>query len=261
MAVPSISQRYKVDVGLVGQTINNNNATGAYYKMSGYNKAAAIVIDGASAVNKTTKVEFLQATDAAGTGAKVVKQSNASTGTESSATSVAAAAKLSAVTECTVALSSAGNGETLTITDTDGTDYVFTGHTNTTTASKREFAVDGTDTQDCTALVGLINHATYGVPGITAVDGGSGTMTLKVSDNGEGTFSVATSAVAHFVPAITKQVLISEVDVNDLDLAGGFYWLAVKVTKAGNGIVAATLIRENCNYGPVEQAVAASTLI
>lgn len=260
MARPKLNERLKVDVGLIPQTINNNNATGDYYDVRGWEKIRAIVMDGASVVNKTTKVEFLQATDAAGTGAKVVKQSNASTGTESSATSVAAAAKLSAVTECTVALSSAGNGETLTITDTDGTDYVFTGHTDTTTASKREFAVDGNDTQDCTALVGLINHATYGVPGITAVDGGAGAMTLKVSDKGEGTFSVATSTVTHFVPAITKQVLISEVDVLDLDLSGGFYYVAVKITKAGNGIVGAVLERTHAQRLP-EQAAAASTVL
>jgi hypothetical protein len=91
MAVPAISERYKIDLGLVGQTINNSNVTGPYFPVAGYKKFLAICIDGASALNKTTQIEWLQATDISGNGAKVVKQSNASAGTESKAVSVAAA--------------------------------------------------------------------------------------------------------------------------------------------------------------------------
>ena len=260
MARPKLNERLKVDVGLIPQTINNNNATGDYYDVRGWEKIRAIVMDGASAVNKTTKVEFLQATDAAGTGAKVVKQSNSSTGTESSASNTAAATKLTDVTACTVTLSSAGNGETLTITDTDGTDYVFTAHTDTTDKTKRQFKIDGTDAQDATVLYGILTDATYGVPGLSFVDSTSGAITITVKDGGEGTFSVATSAVTHFVPAITQQMLVSEIDVLDLDLSGGFYYVAVKITKAGNGIVGAVLERTHAQRLP-EQAAAASTVL
>lgn len=255
MAIPKISERAKIDIGLIGTTLSNANATGDYYDMRGYRKAIAICLDGASAVNKTTKVEFLQATAKAGTNAKVVKQSNSSTGTESSATNTAAAAALSDVTECTLTLSSAANGETVTING-----LVFTAHTNTTTASKREFKIDGTDAQDATALAGLINNATYGVPGVTCVDGGDGALTLTATEAGGLVIDVSTDAVTHIIPAITKQVIISEIDIGDMDHAGGFYWLAVKVTKAGNGIVAVTLIREPSDYVPV-QAVAAATVL
>lgn len=260
MAVPKITERRKFDIGLIPQTINNSNVTGDYYDMRGYTKALAVVLDGASVVNKTTKVEFIQATAAAGTGAKVVKQDNSSTGTESSATSTAAAAKITDVTEATLTLSSAANGETVTITDVDGTEYVFTAHTDTTTAADREFAIDGTDAQDATALYGLLIDGTYGVPGLAFVDGGSGAITVKVADKGAGTFSIETDAVTHFIPAITKQALYSEVDIADMDVAGGFYFLAVKVTKAGNGIVGATLVREGA-YNPPDQAAAAGTVL
>lgn len=260
MAVPKITERRKLDVGLKPQTINNSNATGDYYDMRGWTKAAAYVIDGASVVNKSTKVEFLQATDDAGTGAKVVYKDDSSALAESYALSTAAAAKLTDVTECTLALSSAANGETVTITDTDGTEYVFTAHTDTTTAASREFSIAGTDAQDATALYGLLTHATYGVPGLTFVDGGAGTLTIRVKDAGEGTFSVETDAVTHFVPAITQQALYSEIDEADLDLADGFFFVAVKVTKAGNGIVGAMLVREGA-YNPPDQAVAAGTCL
>lgn len=260
MATHKITERIKADVGLIGQTINNSNATGPYYDMRGWRKAAAVCIDGANVVNKVTKLEFLQATAAAGTGAKAVKQANSSTGTESSASNTAAATKLSNVTKATVTLTSAANGEKLTITDTDGTDYVYTAHTDTTTAASRQFKIDGTDAQDATALYGLLTHATYGVPGLSFADSTSGAITITVKDAGEGTFSVATSAVTHLIPAIVEQVLVSEVDVGDMDLAGGFYWLAVKVTKAGNGVVGATLLREKGDYPP-EIAAAESTVL
>lgn len=253
MAVPAISQRYKVDLGLVGQTVNNNNVTGAYLPMAGFKKAIAICADGASAVNKATVVEWLQATAVAGTGAKVVKQNNASAGTESSATTVAAAAALTQVTECTVTLSSAANGETLTING-----IVFTAHTDTTTAAERKFKVDGTDAQDAAALVTLINHATYGVPGVTA-EASNAVVTLTRTVPGTGTITVSTNAVTHFVPAITKQVLYSEIDIDDMDIAGGFVYVAPKVTKAGNGTVAVVVLREVGAYGPAAQAVAAGT--
>ncbi len=260
MAIAKISERLKFDVGLIGQTINNSNATGPYYDMRGWTKAALVCLDGASIVNKVTKVEFLQATDDAGTGAKVVKQSNSSTGTESSASNTAAAAKLSNVTKATITLSSAANGETLTITDTDGTDYVFTAHTDTTTKANREFKIDGTDAQDATALYGCLTDATYGVPGLSFADSTSGVITVTVADDGEGTFSVETDAVTHMVPAIVEQLLYSEIDVGDLDLSGGFYYVACKVTKAGNGIVGATLIRQTGDFPP-EQAAAAGTCL
>jgi hypothetical protein len=260
MAIAKISERLKFDVGLVGQTINNSNATGPYYDMRGWSKAALVCIDGANVVSKVTKVEFLQATAAAGTGAKVVKQGNSSTGTESSASNTAAATKLSNVTKATVTLSSAANSETLTITDTDGTDYVFTAHTNTTDKTKRQFKIDGTDAQDATVLYGILTDADYGVPGLSFSDDTSGVITITVKDAGEGTFSVSTNAVTHLIPAMVEQVLYSEIDVGDLDLSGGFYWVACKVTKAGTGIVGATLIRQTGDFPP-DQAAAAGTCL
>lgn len=255
MARPKLSERVKWDIGLIPQTINNNNVTGDYFDVRGYQKLVAICIDGANAVNKATQVEFIQATAAAGTGAKVVKQSNDSSGTESKAVGTVAATKLTNVTEATVTCSSAANADTLKVNG-----ITFTAHTNTTTASSRQFSIAGTDAQDATELHGLINHATYGVPNVTSVDGGSGTLTLKTTKKGTGTLTLEASDITHTVLAITQQILVAEIDVQDLDLAGGFYWVAVKVTKAGNGIVGAVLARVTNDY-PKAQQTAAYTLI
>jgi hypothetical protein len=57
----------------------------------------------------------------------------------------------------------------------------FTAHTNTTTKSTKTFSIAGTDAQDAAEFVSCVNDATYGAPGVTAVDHGNGTVTL-VSD-------------------------------------------------------------------------------
>jgi len=254
MATQKLSERRKFDIGLIPQTISNSNKTGAYYDMRGWRKAMAICIDGASAINKATQVEFLQATDAAATGAKVVKQGNATTGTESAALAVVAATAAADVTEATIAFGTVLNATTITING-----LVFTAHTDTTTAADREFSISGDDTADAAAFATLVNHATYGVPGVTAV-AVTGTVTLSATDAGETSIDVSTSAIATAVIAVTKQMLYCEVDTGDMDIDGGFYWLAVKVTKAGNGIVGAVLVREPADY-PHAQVAAAGTVL
>jgi len=62
-----------------------------------------------------------------------------------------------------ITLASVVNGDTVTIGGVE-----FTAHTDTTTPADREFAIDGTDTEDAVELVSLINNATYGVTGVTA---------------------------------------------------------------------------------------------
>ncbi len=260
MARPKLTERLKVDVGVIPQTINNNNVTGPYYDMRGYEKAVLVCLDGASAVNKVTKVEFIQATNSAGTGAKVVKASNVSTATESAAANTAAAAKLSNVTAATITLSTMANTETLTVTAPNGVNYVFTAHTDTTTKASRQFSIAGTDAQDATALYGCLTDAAYGVPGLSFVDGGTGTLTVTLAKAGAGVFSLATNAIGHCVLATTQQVLVSEIDVGDLDIAGGFYWVAGKITKAGNGVVGATLLRTKSDYVTRQQTAAATVI-
>ena len=256
MAIPAISQRYKIDLGLVSTSVSNTAATGSYFDMAGFRKALAICTDGASAVNKTTQIEWIQASDLAGTGAKPVKQSNISTGTESKAVSVAAATGFTGATECTLTLGTMLNGTSVTING-----LVFTAHTDKTTANLRQFKIDGDDSADAAALAGLINDATYGVPGVTAT-ADSAVITLKATSPGETLITISTTlAATTCVPAITKQILYSEIDIDDLDIAGGFQYVAPKVTKTGNGYVSVVVVREVGDYGPAAQYVAAGTKI
>jgi len=257
MAVPGISQRYKIDLGLVGQTVNASSVTGPYFPVAGYRKFCAICIDGASVLNKTTQVEWLQATAIGGTGAKVVKQANSSTGTESAALTTAAAKKITKATEITIDPTSAANGDTITING-----VTFTAHTDTTTAAKREFAINGTDAQDATALYGLLIDATYGITGlgIAVTDDSAGLLTLRALGD-ETTLTVEVSDATKLKIDITKQILYSEIDIGDLDIAGGFVYVAPKVTKAGNGIVSVVVLREVGDYGPAGQQVAAGVYI
>ncbi len=103
----------------------------------------------------------------------------------------------------------------------------FTAHTDTTTAANREFKIDGTDAQDATALYGLLTNATYGITGlgIAVTDDTAGTLTLRALGD-ETTLTVTTSNATRLPIAITKQILYSEIGVEDLDIAGGFVYVA-----------------------------------
>jgi len=92
------------------------------------------------------------------------------------------------ITSQTLTLATVLNGESVTING-----LTFTGHADTTTPANREFAIDGTDTQDAAELAGLINDATYGVPGATAT-AASDVVTVTADDPQTTTISVTNPA-------------------------------------------------------------------
>jgi hypothetical protein len=238
----SMIKRAKVDIGLVGQVINNTNVTGKYFCMNNYRKALAILSIGAMAVDKTAKVEFLQATDAAGTSAKAV------TGAEATLTAN------TGVTVATLTLATVLNTQAVTING-----LVFTAHTDTTTAASRQFKIDGDDTADAAALAGLINHATYGVPGVTATSA-LGVVTLTATDPGEALITIADPA-ATITPATLQAQAYAEIDVSQLDIAGGFNYVAPKVTTTSTaGVCAVTLLRGDGRFEPTQKFAAGKVL-
>ncbi len=220
-----LSEISKFDIGLVPQTLNNSNATGAYYPMRDFRRALARLDAGAMAVSKSTKIELLQAQDAAGTGAKPLVPAVEST--------ISANAS---VVELTIALATVLAAEAVTING-----VTFTAHATVTSPASREFKIDGNDTADAAALAGLINNSTYGVAGVTA-SASSGTITLKSTRPGETLFS-ASSAASTFTIATTKHETLIECSHFDLDHENGFDWVACKVTTTGNTPVSATLAR------------------
>lgn len=242
-----ISEQVKIDIGLVAQALNNTNATGKYHKLQGFRKALAILSGGAMAATKTTKIELLQASDAAGTAAKAIP-----------AAAQQAHALITAnalVTELTVTLATFLATGTITING-----LVFTAHATVTTVANREFKIDGTDTQDAVELCLCINDATYGVPGVTASNA-AGVVTLIATDPGEVVITAASSPDdATVVKATLKAQAFVEIDTSHLDKKLGFDFVAVKVTTTANGVVAAVLLRGNARFTPA-QKVGASAVI
>lgn len=227
-----LNEEVKFDMGLVPQTLNNSNATGQYFSMRDFRRACAVSTAGAAAATKTTKVEFLQATDAAGTGAKamtVAKEKTVTANTD--------------VLELTVALASVLSGDAITING-----LVFTADVSTNYAT-RKFSISGTDTQDADELLACILHETYGCPGLTGSNA-TGTLTLKAARPGEVLVS-ASSLAATFTIATTKHFAYVELDGYDLDKANGFQWVACKVTTTGNTPVSVALLR----YGAHEVSI------
>lgn len=236
-----ISRRHKVDIGLVSQALNNTNATGRYYHYAMWRRTLAVLIGGAMAATKTTKIELLQATDAAGTGAKAIAGAEAT---------VTANTK---VTVATLTLATVLAGQAVTING-----VTFTAHANTTTAASRQFAIDGDDTADAAALAGLINDATYGVDGVTAT-AAAGVITLTATNPGETTITV-TDAAATITVATTQAIAYVELDVAQLDVDNGFEYVAAKVTTTANTVASVCLLRGEGRFSPDQQVGASATV-
>jgi hypothetical protein len=220
-----ICEGHKVDLGLVPQTVNNTNVTGRYFPMKDHLKAMAVLQVGAMAATKVATLELFQGVSAAGTGGALI----------AGATATITANTL--VSKATAALVSVLAGQTVTING-----LVFTAHATTTTAANREFSISGDDTADAAALAGLINDATYGVPGITAL-ASTNTITLSATEPGETLITISASDATVTLATVEAQ---SYVEIDNLDLTAGDH-IAAKVTSTANGIVSVLLIREPRN--------------
>lgn len=235
-----LKERLKINVGLLTQTLNNTNATGPYYPIRDFERALFVVSAGAAADTKTTKLEIIEARDAAGTGAQALANASATFTSPTGGT------------KATVALATVLAGQTVTING-----IVFTAHASTTTVANREFSIGGTDTQDAAALETCINDATYGVPGVTAA-ASTGTITLTSTVPGATTISLAASNAA-FTLATVEHVVAVEVEGDAI--SPGFTHLAAKVTTTGNTPVGVLCVRGDARLLPVSQAVGASAAV
>ena len=69
----------KMDIGLAPQSLASASATGKFYNMAMHRRILAVLIGGALAAGGSAKLELLQATDAAGSGAKGIPTTAAQT--------------------------------------------------------------------------------------------------------------------------------------------------------------------------------------
>lgn len=239
-----LSERVKVDVGLVPQSLNGN-ATGRYHSMAMFRKALVVLITGAIAATKSAIVEFLQATDAAGTGAKGIP----STAGQVATATIAANAK---VTAATLTCAAVQVGDKVTVNG-----VVFTGAA-AADLPKNVFLANGADnTATAASLAAAINHAA-GVPGVTAAPA-LAVVTLTATAAGDTVITIA-DAAATITPATTQAQAYVELDVSQLDLANGFEYIAAKVTTDAAIVVGTVLIRSDGRFEP-DQAVAASAVV
>lgn len=215
-----IYEKVKLDIGLVSQALNNTNVTGKYHPLAEHRAALAILSGGAMAKTKTTKLEIMEAI-------------NAAAGSAQSLISATITAN-ELVTELTITLGTVLNTESIVING-----LTFKAHTNVEDKTIRQFDISGDDTADALSLANCINDPTYGVPGITAVPNAA-VLTLLSTIPGE-TLVSAVSGDATLVVATKKAQAYC--DLEGLDLSAGFSHIAVKVTTTADSVVAVVLIR------------------
>ena len=231
-----LSEINKVDIAIVPASFNNAS-TGPYYNLGLRNKALFVWEVGAMAAAVTSIAQVMQAQDAAGTGAKPVTN-NAATITAN--TKVAAATltvdKVVATNKVTV------NG------------LVFEAAANADLA-KRKFEVGAADADCATSLAAAINHATAGVPGVTA-SANAAVVTLTVDEPGEMTITITDATAVRIVPATVRAIGYVECDTAFLD--EGFNYVALRVTNSAAALTGAVLVRGENRYSPLTNQVAAA---
>ena len=232
-----LTENIKIDTALVPTAAANGAFTGPYYSMRGWRKALFVANFGLRAAAATTILQAVQATSVAGAGSKPIVGLT-----------------------CTATANSGAESVTLTLNAVQVADaIVINGLTYTAAAApvlaSRVFDQSGDDTADAVSLAAAINHATAGVPGITATPNAA-VVTLTVTNPGETVITIGAVA-ATITPATIRGTAYVEVDASMLDIAGGFDCIALTLTNSAATPTSAVLIRGRGRYS-ARQFVAAA---
>ena len=232
-----LSEELKIDTAFVPTNALNGANTGPYYSLADWRKALFVVEIGAMAAGATCALQVMQATDAAGGG-----PAKAITGL---------ADTITANTDCEVV--------TLTLAAVQVADEVtINGITFKAAAAadlpNREFDQSGDNTADAASLAAAINHATAGVPGITATSN-LAVVTLTATVPGTETITI-TAPAATITPATVRAIGYLEVDAAMLDSADGFDHVALRITNSAGMITSALLLRGDGRYSAVQHVAA-----
>jgi len=233
-----LSEKLKLDIALTSQSLVGAG-TGQYYAMGKYRRALFVAEIGAMAAAATSALQVMQAKDANGTSAKVVTN-NAATITANTKVSVAT------LTLAAVAIDNKVTINGLTYTAAAAADL-----------PNRVFAQAGDNTEAAASLAAAINHATAGVPGITATSN-LGVVTLVADEPGDQYISI-TNPSATITPATVRAIGYVECDASFLDLANGFDHVALRITNSAAIQTGAILIRGDGRYTPDQYVAAAKT--
>lgn len=242
-----ISEVNKLDTGITTAAINGA-LTGQYFQMSCHRKALFIAILGVMAEGVTSTLQVMQATDSAGTDAKVITDA-AATITANVDTSITRLAIVTAAGGVHVA------GQTVTING-----LVFTAAA-ADVPETREYAVGSSGADSAANLLAKINNAdeTIGIPdilGTASIDGSDSIITLTADEPGEKLINAEASDSTTVVSTI-ESIGFVEIDATALDKNNGFSHVAMRITNSAETVSSVSLVRDNSRYTP-EQFVAAS---
>jgi len=233
-----IFEEVKEDIGLIPQSLGSTNATGRWYPMKNYRRVLAHLVCGAIASGGTAVIELDQATDAAGTSAKVITNATATITSNTKCSSV------------TVALTSTGAGDTVTVSN-GITSVTFT--QGSSVVASRTFA-------DAAGLAACINSTGYGVLGLKATVSTTNVI-ITSSDPGEYTVTVSSTNVGGTITQASQDAsAYVEVEASQLDQNNGFVYVAAKVTTTATVLCGVSLQR-GTPRNLVAQQVGASAVV
>ncbi|MGD9211244.1 MAG: hypothetical protein PVI90_10735 [Desulfobacteraceae bacterium] len=220
----------KIDVG-IGPIAVNTTKYSQYISLSEGRRVAFVFSIGAMAASATLVGQLYQATDAAGTSAKVVTNATCT---------ITANTK---VKEATVTLASCVATETVVI---NGLTFTAAAATDKTA---REFKVGVSDTADAAELVTCINDTTYGVPGLFA-ESALGVVSLRASEPGDQYITVVGDT--HATAATVMADAVIEIEADMLDIENDFDHVAILLTTSASMLCQVTAFRGRNRYTPVQ---------
>ena len=228
---------------------NVTSLTGPYFSFAKYRKGLFLLTISGQTNAESLVFAVYEAKDRSGTGAAQLGAS-------------VTLSQGSKVTSAQVVCSGVQVGDTVKIKPytfvsgvlTAGTELTFTAAAAESLAN-RQFDQSGADAACATSLAACINNATYGVPGITAsVD--TVTVTLTVTEDGEGAMDVTESAVGRLVVTDLEQSAWFEVEADEL--TSGFTHAGARVSDVdATTEFGCVLLRALPRYAPVGQPVTA----
>jgi hypothetical protein len=232
-----VAEKVKIANAMLPVSVSGASTTHKFFPMAGFHRVAFHVVGVAASIADaaTMILQTMQATDSAGTGVKVI--------TNNAATATVPVKVIAA----NVTLANAAAGSVITI---NGLTFEAAAAAD---LANRKFAVGSDNAGSATSLAAAINHATAGVPGVTA-SANAAVVTLTVDEPGETTITISDES-AVFTPIATALEAIVEVDASNLDIAGGFDHVACRVTTSA-AITCSTTAIFDPRYSPGQQVAA-----
>jgi hypothetical protein len=232
-----LAEELKIDTALTSQSLNGAG-TGEYFPLAKYGKALFVAEIGAMATAATSALQVMQATDAAGTGAKVIANA---TDTITADTHVAAA---------TLTAAAVNVGDTFVLNG-----ITFTGAAAQDLAKREFLANAGDNNATAASIAACINAAS---PGLLAA-AVNAVVTITADEPGETDITVVGTAV-RLVAATVRAVGYVEVDASTLDTANNFSHVALRVTNSAAMQTGAVLLRGGARFSPTQFAGAGTIL-